>query len=214
MMKNLIDKIKKTLSILELFLLWFILSGVKHGADDSNLSVSDLVTTNIWQSMPPLPTWVLPFSITVLILFFGSIVILFLLRNNEGGINKFIFQVYSFIFSLFFFILLIILIAGTYILVNEFQFPLGIQLAVVASALGIGLVVILLLGDFVTKITIANQLIALNKLTELNLSNVDQYHNAEKNRFEVFESKLNEINKRLISPIKVHAVKPKPQPTE
>ena len=74
-MKYLIDQGKKTLSVLGLFLFWFMLSGVKRGpgADASDLSTSDLAATNILKSMPPISTWPLSFWITLFFMIFGGI---------------------------------------------------------------------------------------------------------------------------------------------
>ena len=74
-MKYLIDQGKKTVSVFGLFLLWFVLSGVKRGpgADASNLSTSDLAATNILKSMPPISTWPLSFWITLFFMIFGGI---------------------------------------------------------------------------------------------------------------------------------------------
>ncbi len=74
-MKYLIDQGKKTVSVFGLFLLWFMLSGVKRGpgADASDLSTSDLAATNILKSMPPISTWPLSFWITLFFMIFGGI---------------------------------------------------------------------------------------------------------------------------------------------
>ena len=73
-MKYLIGQGKKTVSVFGLFLLWFVLSGVKRGpgADASDLSTSDLAATNILQRMPPISTWPISFWITLFIMIFGD----------------------------------------------------------------------------------------------------------------------------------------------
>ena len=83
-MKYLIDQGKKTLSVLGLFLFWFVLCGVKRGpgADASDLSTSDLAATNILKSMPPISTWPLSFWITLFFMMNAAFVMVLVLSMN------------------------------------------------------------------------------------------------------------------------------------
>ena len=126
--------------------------------------------------------------------------------------TKFVFHTYSILFAVLFIVFFIILFA---VAVFAFiQFSQGEQgsLVVVFSTIGVGLFSFLLLGDFATKITMAEELEEINKQFQRTLETKTVQASLDKiakSLTSILVSIQTIETVRLNPPIQVRAVKPK-----